>query len=414
MSAHRLLRAVAGLAALMVLAGCGFKGAYSLPLPGGAAHGKTYSVMAQFDDVQDLVPQNTVRVNDVAIGDVTGINVGHDAKGRIVANVSMKINASVHLPRNAVATLEQTTLLGEKYVALSPPPPPTQPSSQPLANGDQIQEASTSDLPSVEEVFGALSAVLNGGDLGDLQTINVQVSKALSGREQQVRGALHQLDVFVSGLNSQKSQIVRALNELNRFSGELAQQNGTIATALDDIGPGLKVLADERAQFTSLLTKLSRFGRVATHVIQASRASTVADLRDLQPVLGHLAAAGSNLPHALEILLTFPFPKGFTQSAPGDYAGLKLTFDADPVFCAILTVVNVNLPTCPNMSSQGALVSPKSGKKGNGLPSLKPPSIKPTTKDPLGIVKKILPSPKSSGGNGGGLGGLLGGLGGSG
>jgi phospholipid/cholesterol/gamma-HCH transport system substrate-binding protein len=344
---------------------------------------------------------------------VTGINVGHDSQGRIVADVTMKINASVHLPRNAVATLEQTTLLGEKYVALSAPSAPAQASSQPLENGDRIDEASTSDLPSVEEVFGALSAVLNGGDLGDLSTINVQITKALSGREQQVRGALHQLDVFVSGLNGQKQQIVRALNELSRFSGELRQQNGTIASALDNIAPGLKVLADEHAQFTSLLTKLSHFGKIATHIIRSSRADTVADLRDLKPVLAHLAAAGSNLPHSLEVLLTFPFPKGFTRSAPGDYAGLKLTFDADPVFCGILTVLNIKLPTCPNMSSSGQLVAPKkSGSATSKQPVVKLPKIKGTKKDPLGIVKKILPSPNPSSGSGGGggVGGLLGGL----
>ncbi len=60
------------------------------PLPGGAAHGKTYHVTAVFDDVQDLTPQAAVRVNDVAVGDVTGITVGKDLK----AHVTMKINST--------------------------------------------------------------------------------------------------------------------------------------------------------------------------------------------------------------------------------------------------------------------------------------------------------------------------------
>jgi len=330
----RQIRVVAAAGAVALLAGCGFKGAYSLPLPGGAATGKTYTVTAYFKDVQDLTPQAAVRVNDVAVGDVSSISID-TTKGdphRNMAKVKLRVRQSVKLPRNAVATLEQTTLLGEKFVALAPPPLPTAPQGQ-LLDGDTV--ASSSELPSVEEVFGLLSQVLNGGDLGDLQTISVEVSKALAGRETAVRGALTQLNTFVGGLNSQKRQIVRALDELDRFTSALAKQDNTIGTALNQLGPGLKVLADERAQFTQLLSDLSRFGTVATHVINASKSQTITGLRDLRPILHHLAAAGTNLPHALEILLTYPFPRDSSQASPGDYTNFEFTLNLAPLLCAV-------------------------------------------------------------------------------
>lgn len=318
---------MAGVGALMA-AGCGFHSAYSLPLPGGAATGKTYSVTAEFKDVQDLTPQAAVRVNDVAVGDVSDITLDPTT---LEAKVTMRLKQSVVLPANAVATLEQTTLLGEKFVAIAPPTNVAPVGT--LANGDRLDSAS--DLPSVEQVFGLLSQFLNGGDLGDLQTISVEISKALSGREADVRGALTQLTTFVHGLADQKQQIVRAIDGLDRFSSALAQQDDTIATALDELGPGLKVLADERAQFTELLTHLSRFGKIASHVIRASSSQTIAELRDLQPVLHHLAAAGQNLPRALEILITFPFPRDVGIAAPGDYVNLDLHVDLGPVLCAL-------------------------------------------------------------------------------
>src|SRR4051795_8302237 len=237
----RLPRLVAmAAAAVALLTGCGFKGAYSLPLPGGSGNGAVFHIKAVFDDVQDLVPMAAVRVDDVAVGDVTGIKYDVNQHKAVV---TMRVKKSVHLPANAVATLEQTTLLGEKYVALGPPPDETP--SGTLADGAIIDHNATSNLPDVQEVFGALSAVLNGGNLQDLQTINVEISKALTGREQAVKSALRQVDVFVNGLNDQRHQITRALDELDRFSGALAHQTDTIATALDDMGPGLKVLADE-------------------------------------------------------------------------------------------------------------------------------------------------------------------------
>jgi phospholipid/cholesterol/gamma-HCH transport system substrate-binding protein len=329
----RVLR-MATMVALAALAvtGCGFKGAYSLPLPGGAAHGATYHVTAVFDDVQDLTPQAAVRVNDVAVGDVTGITVGKDLK----AHVTMKIDSSVHLPANAVATLDQTTLLGEKFVALAAPGNGI-PAKGTLTNGAVLSDGSTASLPDVEQVFGLLSNVLNGGDLGDLQTITVELNNALSGREAAVRNLLDQLNTFVGGLNSQKVQIVRALNELDRLTTTLRKGDATIATALDTLGPGLQVLANERVQFTSLLTDLSKFGTVATRVINASRADTVAGLRDLQPILHHLAAAGGNLPRALEILITFPFPRDIDAAAPGDYTNLEAELDLGPIVCTLLS-----------------------------------------------------------------------------
>ncbi|HVW81948.1 MAG TPA: MCE family protein [Mycobacteriales bacterium] len=317
-----------GVVGVFTAAGCGFHSAYSLPLPGGAASGKTYTVTAEFKDVQDLTPDAAVRVNDVAVGEVSDITLD---PATLEAKVTMRIKKSVVLPANAVATLEQTTLLGEKFVAVAPPYN-VSPEGR-LVDGDKLDSAS--DLPSVEQVFGLLSQVLNGGDLGDLQTISVEVSKALSGREADVRGALQQLTTFVGGLADQKHQIVRAIDGLDRFSSALADQNSTIATALDDLGPGLRVLADERAQFTSLLTHLSRFGKYASRVINASASQTIAELRDLQPVLHHLAAAGANLPRSLEVLITYPFPRDVGAAAPGDYVNADISLDLGPVLCAV-------------------------------------------------------------------------------
>jgi len=355
------------IAAVIALAGCGFKGAYSLPLPGGNAGGAVYHVTAVFRDVQDLVPMSAVRVDDVAVGDVTGID--YDPTDNR-AHVHMRIKKSVHLPANAVATLEQTTLLGEKYIALAPPANQP-PSSEPLRDGAVISDNATSNLPDVEELFGVLSAVLNGGDLQDLQTIDLEISKALGGREQAIRSALTQLDTFVGDLNSQKQQIVRALTQLDRFSGALAKQTGTIATALDDLGPGLKVLADNRQQFTALLSDLSRFGKVATHIITSSRKQTVAGLRDLQPILRHLRAAGTNLPHALELLITYPFPRNIDKAIPGDYNGLFLSFNADPVLC---TLAPVALPTCQGMAGALAGQQPKTNSGGGNSNTLPNPT----------------------------------------
>jgi phospholipid/cholesterol/gamma-HCH transport system substrate-binding protein len=336
-----------------------------MTLPGGAATGgKVYHVTAVFDDVMDLVPQSSVRVNDVAVGDVESITLGKAMRAR----VTMRIKSSVRLPANSVAVLEQTSLLGEKYVALLPPS--DQRARGTLRDGATIPALRTSDAATVEEVFTALSALLNGGGVAQLHTITVELGKAMSGRESRVRDLLGQLRTFVGSLDAHRADITRALDSLDRLSATLAKQRGTIATALDDIAPGLKVLADQRGQLVSTLAALSRLGVVATNVINASKADTVADLRLLAPTLAKLDQAGTSLPNALELLLDFPFPKTATNGIKGDYTGLRLTLDLDDSIANLLKPPSGGSnPLCPPVCAGG------SGGSGGGPSPLPTPSL---------------------------------------
>jgi phospholipid/cholesterol/gamma-HCH transport system substrate-binding protein len=309
------------LAASVAVSGC--QGVLDLPLPGGAAQGgDVYRVTVEFRDVLDLVPQSAVKVNDVTVGAVDKITLDgwH-------AQVRLRLRNSVKLPDNAVAELRQTSLLGEKFVSLSPPAG-LAPQGR-LGDGDTIPLSRSGRNPEVEEVLGALSLVLNGGGVAQLKTINVELSKAMAGRESDIKGAIHQLDTFIGGLDQQKADIVRALDGLDHLSATLAAQKDDLATAIDNLGPGLKVLADQRHALTKMLTALSDLGRVGTRVIRASKADTVANLKALQPTLTKLADAGANLPKALEMALTYPFPAAATGAVKGDYTNLRITADID-------------------------------------------------------------------------------------
>jgi phospholipid/cholesterol/gamma-HCH transport system substrate-binding protein len=295
-------RFAALLAGLLLLTGCDFRGAYSLTLPGGADVGnRPYTIQAQFADVLDLVQQSGVKVADVPVGRVTKISLGP----KWTAVVTMVINGNVKLPANAVASIQQSSLLGEKFVRLAPPP-----SEQPegrLGNGALIPISRTGRSVEVEELLGALSLVLNGGGLANLQTINHELGVALQGRESGVRDTLTQLQTFIGGLDSQKEQINRALDSVNALAGTLAAHTDTLKTALDDIGPGLDVLNQQRQLLVQMLQSLARLGNVGTRIINESGANTVADLQLLQPIISQLAAAGSDLTGSLQLLLTYPF-----------------------------------------------------------------------------------------------------------
>ena len=353
--------------AALLVSGCKFNGAASIPLPGGQGTGKgAYSVTVEFPDVLDLVPQSAVKVDDVTVGSVKSI----DLKG-FTARVVVRVNKEVVLPENARASLRQTSLLGEKFVSLDRPTG-EEPTGR-LRDGAIIGLDRTGRNAEIEEVLAALSLVLNGGSLEQLGVINRELVLALKGREDNVKDLLTQLETFVGGLDKQKQDIVRALDGMDRLTSRLAVQRQTLATALRDIPPGVSVLADQRAQLTQVLTGLSRLGDVATRVIRASQQNTVADLQALQPILTSLNAAGKDLPDSLELLTTYPFPRTVDEGIKGDYANLYVTAD-------------VNLLDAGNNIGGGVLPTP--------LPSLPPlPVPIPTTLPPLPVPLPTLTPP---------------------
>ncbi|MFI1072763.1 MCE family protein [Streptomyces puniciscabiei] len=324
MSVRRMGRAAAWTAVgSLLLTGCEFNGWYDLPLPGGAASdGHAYHVTVEFRDVLDLVPQSAVKVNNVTVGTVEKVQLdGWHAR------VRLRIADSVKLPGNAVADLRQTSMLGEKYVALSAPPG-TRPVGR-LRDGDRIPLSRSGRNPEVEEVLSALSALLNGGGVAQLKTITVELNKALNGREDRVRSLLKQLDTFLGGLDDQRAEIVRALGGVDRLAKRLKKEKKTIAQAVDTMPPALKALADQRRDLTTMLTALSRLGTTGTRVVNASKDDTVANLKKLQPILAELNKAGDDLPNSLEILTTYPFPRNAVDAIKGDYVNLRITADLD-------------------------------------------------------------------------------------
>ncbi|WP_374220916.1 MCE family protein [Saccharopolyspora sp. HNM0986] len=360
-------------AALVLLTGCGFTGVSQLPLPGGADVGdKPLQVKVRFRDVLDLVPNAAVRVNDVPVGRVSAIGL---ADGSWDAEATLQVNRDVKLPGNAIARLRQSSLLGEKYVELADPPAPEQPRGK-LINGDVIGLDRTNRNPEVEEVLGALSLLLNGGGVAQLQNITKELNTALQGREGDARSLLNNLDQLVGGLDAQRDDITRALDSVNRLSASLNNQRGNIDTALRDLEPGLRVLNEQRGQLVTMLQSLDKLSGVATNVVDQSRADMVHNLQQLQPTLTQLEAAGDNLPKSFEILLTYPFTDKAVEGIKGDYTNLYI--DADLNLTNILGNIGrsrqpliqppkLPLPL-PEQQPGGLLPRPDSAKPGKESP----------------------------------------------
>lgn len=419
-----LLTAVA-----LTASGCGVLqgGLRGVPLPGGANLGDDpYPVQIQFPDVVDLVPQSIVRVGDVPVGAVRSVEVEPRTWNALV---TVEVNRDVTLPANSTARVRTTSLLGEKFVDLAAPPGPPQGD---LAESGRIGLQSTGRAAEVEEVFGALSMLLNGGGVAQIRTIATELNNALSGREPQVRELLGNLDQLVGTLDDSKDDINRALDSVNRLSATLVERRPQIQNALTNISPGLRELESQRTQLVGMLQALDRLSGVATNVVNRSRDDLLADLEALRPVLRNLADSGQALPESLQLLLTIPFTDAATDAVAGDYANLyiKLDLDLRSVFENLLRTNQLGLPVDPAQLAQlppnARMLSPLLGADGSrapvpGVPPLPllgperstpapaPPPPGGTAPAPAPSSTATTPEPETGSGDGGLFGGLFGG-----
>jgi phospholipid/cholesterol/gamma-HCH transport system substrate-binding protein len=364
------IAAVASAAAL-TLSGCGLLsgGVYDTPLPGGADVGsKPLTIEADFEDVLDLVPQSSVKVDNVAVGRVDKIRLNPDGHS---ARVRLKVNNEVDLPAGTTARLQQTSLLGEKYVALVRPDVPVQ--GPPLKSGDRLGAADTSQAAQVEQVLGALSLVLNGGGIEQFQTISRELQKVSVGRPDEIKGFLKQMNTFVGSLDDRKEAITSALDGLNKLSNTLENDKDRIARVLDGVSPGMKVMVEQRKQFVKMLDALDKLSDVTIETLNRSQEDIVKDFELLEPILKQLAKAGTDLPNSLEILFTYPFPDAVLDVIKGDYMNVFVTTNFS-------TPSNCEAKACEWLQPTG-IVTSASGLKfkavDDALPSLLPPTDTP-------------------------------------
>ncbi|GAC56551.1 Mce family protein [Gordonia hirsuta DSM 44140 = NBRC 16056] len=335
--------------------GCGIN-VQQMPLPGGVSLGddpREYKI--EFSNILDLVPQSVVKKDGIPVGRVTKIEVPGDSWNALVY---VKVKKNVDLSTEARAAVQQTNLLGEKFVALTDPDgangAPRQNPSVPIAT------SRTSTTTDIEQLLGALSLVLNGGGISELKPIVTALNESMGGQEgnKEVRELLVNSEKLIRGLNEQRDNIVRAVDGVAVLSERAAAQTAQIERILDELPAGIAVLEEQRPQLVDLLVKLDKLGEVGTDILGKAHKAMINDLKALAPILTQLSTSVDDAITAAPLMLTHPFPDDILPAVHGDSTNLFMTVD--------LRLLN-------QLEALGV---------GQGTPRYQPPKVNPPKVDP--------------------------------
>lgn len=116
---------VAGFGALLVLAfKVGNLSTYNVS--------DTYRLQGYFSNIGGLKPQASIKSSGVLVGRVTGITLDTE---RYEAKVEMSIDSRYKFPKDTIASILTSGLLGEQYIGLSPGG-----DEKMLGGGDEIKQ----------------------------------------------------------------------------------------------------------------------------------------------------------------------------------------------------------------------------------------------------------------------------------
>lgn len=247
-----------------------------------------------------------------------------------MATLTLGIDQGVKLPKNALAKIGQTSLLGSQHVELAAPP---NPSSQLLKNGDTIPLKNSSAYPNTEQTLASISLILRGGGIPNLEVLQNEVYDIFHGRGDQIRGFLTRLDTFTRQLNEQRDDITHAIDSTNRLMAYVGGRADVVDRALTDLPPLIKHFADTRDLLINAVNSVGQLSDVTGRYLSEARGNLHTDLQSLQCPLKELGRGSQYLIGALKLILTQPFdidavPKIFRGDYQNVSAALDVTFSA--------------------------------------------------------------------------------------
>lgn len=319
---YRAWQGLALLVAAVALTSCAnWHGIANVPMPGGPGTGAgSYTVYVQMPETLALNDNSRVRVADVFVGTVRAIELKN-----WVATLTLGLDNSVKLPKNATAKIGQTSLLGSQHIELAAPP---NPSPQLLKDGDTIPLENSSAYPTTEQTLASIAVILRGGGIPNLEVLQNEVYNVVNGRADQIRAFLGKLDTFTARLDEQRDDITRAIDSTSRLLAYLGPRSDVVDRVLTEFPPLIKHFADKQHLLINAVDAVGGLSQVADQYLSASRSNLHQDLLSLQCPLRELGRGAPYLIRALKLILVQPFdvdavPKAFR----GDYFNLSLTLD---------------------------------------------------------------------------------------
>ncbi|MFD4031927.1 MCE family protein [Streptomyces sp. NPDC058637] len=260
-----------------------------------------------------------VKLRGVVIGQVR--DIAADADGARLT-LAIRPDRLGRIPADVTAQMLPTTLFGERFVALVPPPVP---SVRTLRAGDVIPQDRSSNAIELEEVLSNVLPMLTAVQPQKLAATLNAVSQALQGRGDKLGDTLVTLDAHLKEFNPHLPTLNADIKELVKVSTLYADAAPDVLDALTDFTTTSGTLAEQQAELADLYGSTTTSARDVTSFLQENKDNLIRLSASGRPTLELLAEYSDAFPCTLRTMAGFVPAMDKALGKGTDEPGLHVT-----------------------------------------------------------------------------------------
>lgn len=246
----------------------------------GYRGGASSRYTAQFSDVSDLKPGDSVRVAGVRVGTVGAVDLQRDK----TVLVRFDTDAAIRLTAGTHAAVRYLNLVGDRYLELTDEPG----STQFLKPGAQIPIGRTKPALNLDVLLNGLKPVVRGLDPQDVNALTAALIEAMQGQGDTLSSLLARTSSFAGKL-ADNSQLVESLiDNLNKVTAEVSRDGEQFGDTIDRLQHLVSGLAADRDRIGAAIDSLSAGTASVASLLGQARApltGTIDQLNRLAPAL---------------------------------------------------------------------------------------------------------------------------------
>lgn len=269
--------------------------ANALPFIGG---GDTYH--ADFTDAGGLKTGDDVRIAGVKVGKVTSLDLD---QSRALVRVGFQVSSGTDVGPDTTADIKIKTLLGQKYIALTP-------KGSGHLREDIPVDRTTTPLD-VTQAFIGLGERVGQIDTAQLAKAFDTIADTFKDTPPYVHSSLVGLRRLSTSIASRDAQLSQLLADTNTVTNTLAARDAEVAKLINDSNLILDTVYQQRAVIHNLLVDTSAVAKQLAGLVRENRAIIGPALANLEQTLAILQRNQDNLDQTIH--LAAPFIRDFTD-----------------------------------------------------------------------------------------------------
>ena len=259
MGARRLF--IGFVAVLLIAAGC------------TGDSGQTRTIKAEFSRAVQVFPGVKVKVLGVDVGNVTSVDTGTDS-----VVVTMRIDdEDLKLPADAGAVIVPMSLLGERYVQLTP----AYESGAELDDGATIPLARTTVPAEGDELLRAMQEYLGELDGDTVEEFISNAAVVLEGKGERLNRLIRHGSVVLKTLASRRDELANMIVQFNNLTQAVATRQGALARVINSYNVVGSTIVDVRGDLEGTIEGLNLASAQLADLLLTHEGPLGADIKSL-------------------------------------------------------------------------------------------------------------------------------------